>query len=94
LTSLPTPFVCAQRLSKHTVLATVIKEANKLYYYELINKSENKIQTPWKIIKKKTSTMQKMDHISQIRIQDKHINNPKEIADGFNKYFITAAGKI
>jgi hypothetical protein len=30
----------------------VIKEANKLYYYELINNSENKIQTAWKIIKK------------------------------------------
>jgi hypothetical protein len=35
-----------------------------------------------------------MDNISQIRIQDKWINNPQEIADAFNKYFITASGKI
>jgi len=29
-----------------------------------------------------------------MRIQDKQINNTKKIADPFNKYFITAAGKI
>jgi len=29
-----------------------------------------------------------------MRIQDKQINNPQEIADAFNKYFLTAAGKI
>jgi hypothetical protein len=46
------------------------------------------------IIKKETPTMQKIDNISQIRIQDKQVNNPKEIADSFNKYVIIAAGKI
>jgi len=35
-----------------------------------------------------------MDNISQLRIQDKQINNPQEIADAFNKYFLTATGKI
>ena len=35
-----------------------------------------------------------MDNISQMRIQDKQIYNPQEIADAFNKYFTTAAGKI
>jgi len=29
-----------------------------------------------------------------MRIQDKQINNPTEMADAFNKYFITAAGKL
>jgi len=29
-----------------------------------------------------------------MRIQDKQINNPTETADAFNKYFITAAGKL
>jgi hypothetical protein len=38
--------------------------------------------------------MQKTDNISHMRTQDKEINNPKEITDAFNKYFITAAGKI
>jgi len=38
--------------------------------------------------------MQKTDNISQMRIQDKQINNPQEIADAFNKYFIIAAGKM
>jgi hypothetical protein len=72
----------------------VTKEAKKLYYYELINKSENKIWTTWKIIKKETSKIQKIENISQMRIQDKEINNPTETADAFNKYFITATGKL
>jgi hypothetical protein len=38
--------------------------------------------------------MQKMANISQLTIQDKQINNPQEIADAFNKYFLIAAGKI
>jgi hypothetical protein len=76
------------------ILAKVIREAKKLYYYEFVNKTENKIKTVWMIIKKETSTMQKMDNISQMRIQDKQVNTPKEIADAFNKCFITAASKI
>jgi hypothetical protein len=38
--------------------------------------------------------MQKTDNISQMRIQDKQINDPQVIADAFNKYFIIAAGKM
>jgi len=34
------------------ILAKVIKEAKKLYCYERMNKSENEIQTTWKIIKR------------------------------------------
>jgi len=46
------------------------------------------------IIKKETPTMQKTHNISQVRIQDKQVNNPKETVDAFNKYVIIAAGKI
>jgi hypothetical protein len=45
--------------------------------------------------KKETSKIQKTDdNIAQMRIQDKQINNPTEITDAFNKYFITAAGTL
>jgi hypothetical protein len=47
-----------------------------------------------KIDKKQTPTMQKRDYISQIRLKNKQVNNHKEMADVFNKYFIIAAGKI
>jgi hypothetical protein len=46
------------------------------------------------IIKKETPTKQKIDNISQMRIQDKQVYNSREIADAFNKYVIIAAGKI
>jgi hypothetical protein len=38
--------------------------------------------------------MHKLHNVSQMIVQDGQINNPREIADGFNKYFIIAAGKI
>jgi hypothetical protein len=38
--------------------------------------------------------MQKMDNVSQMIVQDGQVNNPREIADGFNKYFLIAAGEI
>jgi hypothetical protein len=65
-----------------------------VYYYEMINNSENKIQTIWNIIKKETTKIQKTDNISQLRIQDKQINIPTEIGDAINQYFITAVCKI
>jgi hypothetical protein len=36
------------------VLATVIKEAKKLYYDNAILKSKNKIKTTWSVVKKET----------------------------------------
>lgn len=38
--------------------------------------------------------MQKTFNISQMRIHEMQMNNAKEIPHPFNKYFITAAGKI
>jgi len=58
------------------ILVKVIKEVKEIYFYELINKSENKIQM-WKIIKKETSDMQKTFNISQMRIEDKQITPKK-----------------
>ena len=37
------------------MLANVIKEAKKYTYNNQINKSTNKIKTPWNIIKKETN---------------------------------------
>jgi hypothetical protein len=34
------------------ILGKVIKEAKKLYYYKLIDKSVNKVWTTWKVKKK------------------------------------------
>jgi hypothetical protein len=43
------------------IFVKVIKEAKKLYYHKLISKSENKIQTTWKIIEKQMAKNQGMD---------------------------------
>jgi hypothetical protein len=54
-----------------TILGKVKKEANKLYYYELINKSKNGVWTTWKIIKKETLKMHRIDNILHIEIEAK-----------------------
>jgi hypothetical protein len=76
------------------ILVKVIKEAKKLNYHKLINKSENKIQTTWKIIKKQIAKNQGIDNIPQIQLRNNEINNPTEILHAFNEYFITTAERL
>jgi hypothetical protein len=61
-----------------TILTRVIREAKKLYYHELISKSENKIQATWKIINKEATKNQATDNITEIQVGKSKINNPNE----------------
>jgi hypothetical protein len=45
------------------ILSTVIKEAKKLYYKEVITKSKNKMKTTWNIIRKETNKLTNKDDI-------------------------------
>jgi DNA repair ATPase RecN len=71
-----------------------MKEVKKLYYHKLMSKSENKIQTTWKIIKKQIAKNQGMDNTPQIQLGNNKINNPNEIVNALNEYFTTIAEKL
>jgi hypothetical protein len=75
-------------------LSTVIKEAKKLYYKEVITKSKNKIKTTWNIIHKETNKLTNKDNIKQLRIKDHVIHNQITIANKLNKYFLNIAGIV
>jgi hypothetical protein len=70
-----------------TILKKVIKEAKKLYYKTLIKTSANKIKTTWNIIRENTGKIQDLNGISEINLENETVEDSREIAYAFNKYF-------
>ena len=60
----------------------------KQYFHDQIATSSNKVKVAWKIIKKKNSgNSQSYDTITKVNCVDKLLNNPKDIANAFNKFY-------
>jgi hypothetical protein len=76
------------------ILTSVIKLAKRMYYEGKILKSKNKIKTAWEIIKKENGKNYNMNEIHSIQNKDTVINEPRQIADTFNNYFISIANTI
>jgi hypothetical protein len=72
-------------------LSTVIKEAKKLKYDSRIQNSSNKTKTIWDIVKLETSKGTNNQNICTLNVDGKLIRNKQEIADTFNKYFLSVA---
>ena len=63
-----------------------------MYYDELIFTSKNKTKTMWKMIKKKEIQNNNcQDDIKSLKINNTITNNPQEIANTFNDYFLNVA---
>jgi hypothetical protein len=70
---------------KHcAILSKIINEAKKLYHYNLMNTSYNKVKTASRIIKKVPSKSIETGKILQLKLERRNINNPKDIASAFN----------
>jgi hypothetical protein len=76
------------------ILAKVIKAAKKLHYNRIILNSENKMKTTWRIINEEKGKPKHDSGIQSLMLNNKLIRNQKEIADTFNRYFITIADSI
>jgi hypothetical protein len=74
-------------------LANIIKEAKKTYYNKKILKSNNKSKTTWNIIKEISGHNHQKIDIQDIKIEHKHVTDPKEIACIFNNYFTVKNNK-
>jgi len=74
------------------ILIDVLKTAKEKYYDELISKSKNKAKTTWKIIKKIGNNSE--NDIKSLKTNDTKTNNPHEIANTFNDYFLTVMHTI
>ena len=76
------------------MLINVIKTANKMYYDKLTSKSKNKRKTTWKIIKKEIGNNNCQNDIKSLRINNTITNNPQEITNTFNYYFLNVADTV
>ena len=56
--------------------------------------STNPSKTTWSIIKTATNKRNTTDSATSVNINNKIITNPTNIADAFNTYFSSVAGKL
>ena len=76
------------------ILSVVIKEAKKLNYADKIKKSVNKNKNVWDIVNLETNKTAKTEEINTQKIDGNTISDRQEIANAFNKYFLTVAENI
>ena len=76
------------------ILSVVIKEAKKLNYADKIKKSVNKNKNVWDIVNLETNKTAKTEEINTQKIDGNTISDRQEIANAFNKYFLTVTENI
>jgi hypothetical protein len=76
------------------ILSAVIKEAKKLNYADKIKKSLNKNKPIWDILNLETNKTGNTEKINALNIDGNSISDLQEIANAFNKYFLTIAKTI
>ena len=59
----------------------------KHFFHKQIAASSNKVKTAWKIIKGNSGNFYYDDTITKINCGNVSLENPKEIANAFNKYY-------
>jgi hypothetical protein len=76
------------------ILSNVIRTAKNVHENGLILNSNNKIKTTWNIIKMITGKRTNNTKVQFLNIGKKLTDNPQQIADSFNDYFLIIVGKI
>jgi len=69
------------------ILTNVIKEAKKIYFNKKVSKSSNKCKATWDIINEITGHRHNKIGPQNLKVDHKHVTNPEEMAEMFNKYF-------
>ena len=70
------------------ILKRVINEARKQSFHKQITTSTNKIKTAWKIVKETLGNTSPDGSITKIRCRGTLTDDPTEIANALNKYYI------
>ena len=77
------------------ILQRVVKSAKKLYYDQLINTSDNKSKSSWKIINSIAKTEHRRSDPLLINNQNGVlINDPIEVANEFNSHYVNITNKL
>jgi DNA polymerase IIIc chi subunit len=71
-----------------SILRKTIRRAKKLYYNELIAKSENKNKMTWQIVKNLTRKTQNSQQVFPTFKVDGVEQSPEQAVEAFNNYFL------
>ena len=75
--------------SYNKILKKLIREAKKIYYDNIFSKFRCDIKNTWITIKELISTSNDKNCLPQVfQLKNRSINDPQEIANEFNKFFI------
>jgi hypothetical protein len=70
------------------ILSRVISAAKKLYLSKIINSSNNKTKTTWKVIKNMTGNIQISTNVTCLNLNGNSTQNYQMIANMFNNFFL------
>lgn len=71
----------------------LLQESKKQYYSNIIESSDNKSSTMWKIVNK-LSNKQPKSQSEEIKLNDQIVSDPTDIANAFNNFFQQAPQNI
>jgi hypothetical protein len=75
-------------------LTKVINQAKKQFYHKQLAASSNKTRTAWQIVKDNTYNHYHDDTIPKIKTNNVLLDNPEEIANAFNNYYINITTQL
>ena len=76
-------------------VCSLIKKSKKHQYSEISNENANNPASVWKLFKEIGASKSKDScGIFSLNVDNNSIENPKDIADQFNKYFVSVSSKI
>jgi hypothetical protein len=76
------------------ILSKVILAAKKLHYNSIISNSDNKMKSTWKIINGERGKIKRDKSIQCLVFENRQVRSQKEIANIFNKYFLSVTDSI
>ena len=76
------------------ILSKVIVLAKKLYYNNLIDRSNNKQKTTWNVVRKITNNRNIRNNVSFMKSNNKQPCKQTNIANAFNSYFVSIAESL
>ena len=66
-----------------------LKKSKNIYYNEFFEVNNNNIKKTWEGIRSIVNiSKSKMPSVTQIKVKDKTIDNPKKVVEAFNNFFV------
>ena len=76
------------------ILSKVVLAAKHMHFNKIIQNSENKIKSTWKIINEEKGKFKDSQNMKFLRINNKTVFNQEAMANTFNNYFLSVADSL